>query len=171
MHKAIKIAPKSVWTFIIRENKLCMNLWWQRNKSDILHNKGCYHKGQYKVMFLCIKSLHIQKLKAHDNLCFPLRRAYLLLLCIYFYVFTFYARVNSVLLYFLFIFLFCKHHVVGKDLGTYIQLDMSDHELLLLTSPLRWISWEAKSQAPIFLCVWLKLLLHIYVVSVSNHRR
>jgi hypothetical protein len=34
--------------------------------------------------------------------------------------------------------------VVGKDLGTYIQLDMSDHELLLLTSPLRWISWEAK---------------------------
>ena len=54
-----------------------------------------------------------------------------------FYVFTFYARVNSVLLYFLFIFLFCKHHVVGKDLGTYIQLDMSDHELLLLTSPLR----------------------------------
>ena len=83
----------------------------------------------------------------------------------------FYARVNSVLLYLLFIFLFCKHHVVGKDLGTYIQLDMSDHELLLLTSPLRWISWEAKSQAPIFLCVWLKLLLHIYVVSVSNHRR
>ena len=36
-----------------------------------------------------------------------------------------------------FIFLFCKHHVVGKDLGIYIQLDMSDHELLLLTSPLR----------------------------------
>jgi len=106
------------------------------------------------------------KIKAHDNLCFPLRRAYLLLLCIYFY-----ARVNSVLLYFLFIFLFCKHHVLGKDLGTYIQLDMSDHELLLLTSPLRWISWEAKSQAPIFLCVWLKLSLHIYVLSVSNHRR
>ena len=37
---------------------------------------------------------------------------------------------------FLYIF-FCKHHVVWKDLGTYIQLDMSDHELLLLTLPLR----------------------------------
>ena len=75
---------------------------------------------------------------------------------LYFYVFTFYARVNSVLLYFFFIFLFCKHHVVGKDLGIYIELDMSDNELLLLTSALRLISWEAKSQAPIFLCVWLK---------------
>ena len=41
---------------------------------------------------------------------------------------------------FLFIFLFGRHHVVGKYLGTYTQLDMSEHELLLLTSPLRWIS-------------------------------
>jgi hypothetical protein len=95
----------------------------------------------------------------------------------YFYAFTFMylffmqeSIVFSSTSFFLF-FLFCKHHVVVKDLGTYTQLDMSDHELLLLTSPLRWISWEAKSQAPIFLCVWLKLLLHIYVVSVSNHRR
>jgi serine/threonine-protein kinase len=30
-----------------------------------------------------------------------------------------------------------KHHVVKKDLGTYIQLNMNEHELLLLTSPLR----------------------------------
>jgi hypothetical protein len=52
---------------------------------------------------------------------------------LYFYVFTFYARVNSVLLYFLFILLFCKHHVVGKDLGTYGQSNIFDHELLLLT--------------------------------------
>ena len=81
--KPIKIAPKHVWTFIVRENKLCMILWWWSNKSDRLHNKGRYHKGQYKVTFLYIKSLHIQKQKAHDNLCFPLQRAYLLL-----YVFT-----------------------------------------------------------------------------------
>src|SRR3990170_8840330 len=57
-----------------------------RNKSDGLHNKGCYHKGQYKVTFLCIKRLCIQQQKAHDNLCFPLQRAYLLLLCIYFFM-------------------------------------------------------------------------------------
>ena len=37
------------------------------------------------VTFLCIKGLCIQQQKAHDNLCFPLRRAYPLLLCIYFY--------------------------------------------------------------------------------------
>ena len=64
-------------------------MWWWRNKSNGLHDKGCYHKGQYKVTFLYIKSLHIQKSKAHDNLCFPLWRAYLLLFYIYFSVFTF----------------------------------------------------------------------------------
>ena len=71
----------------------------------------------------------------------------------------------------LFISSFGKHHVVRKDLGTYIQLDTGEHELLLLTSPLRWIRWEAKLQAPIFLCVWLELFVHGYVVSVYNHRR
>ena len=58
-------------------------MWWQTNKSGRLHNKGCYHKGQYNVTLFCIKRLCIQNQKAHDNLCFPLRRAYLLLLCIY----------------------------------------------------------------------------------------
>ena len=32
---------------------------------------------QYKVTFLHTKRSHIQTSKAHDNLCFPLRRAYL----------------------------------------------------------------------------------------------
>ena len=54
----------------------------------------------------------------------------------YFYVFTFMQESKYSSL-FLFTFFFCKHHVVRKDLGTYIQLDMSGHELLLLTSPLR----------------------------------
>ena len=27
------------------------------NKSDRLHNKGCYHKGQYNMMFFCTKGL------------------------------------------------------------------------------------------------------------------
>ena len=30
-----------------------------------------------------------------------------------------------------------KHHAVGKYLGIYIQLDVGNHELLLLTLPLR----------------------------------
>ena len=41
----------------------------------------------------------------------------------YFYVFTF-MQESMFLLLFLFIFSFGKHHVVSKDLGTYIQLDM-----------------------------------------------
>ena len=48
----------------------------------------------------------------------------------YFYVLTFMQESNYSSL-FLFIFSYCKHHVVRKDLGTYIQLDMSDRELLL----------------------------------------
>ena len=67
--------------------------------------------------------------KAHGNLCFPLRRP-----IFYFYAFTFMQESKYSSL-FLFIFSFCKHHVVRKHLGTYMQLDMSGNELLLLTSP------------------------------------
>ena len=59
----------------------------------------------------------------------------------YFYVFTFMQESKYSSLFLLF-FYFCKHHVARKDLGTYIQLDVNEHELLLLTSPLRWIHWE-----------------------------
>ena len=106
--KAIKIAPKSVWSFSVNENKCCTNLWWQSNKSDRLHNKGCYYKGQYNVTFFCIKRLCIQNKKSHDNLCFPLRRAYLLLFCIYF------MQESKYLSIFLFIFSFGKHMWWGK---------------------------------------------------------
>ena len=58
--------------------------------------------------------------------------AYLLL-----YVFTFMQElIVSLSIPFLF-FSLGKHHVVGKDPGTHIQLDVGDHELLLLTLPLR----------------------------------
>ena len=66
-------------------NKLYTIVWYGSNKSDRLHNEGPDHEWQYKVTFFRIKILCIQPIKAHDNLCFPLRRAYLLLLCIYFY--------------------------------------------------------------------------------------
>ena len=84
-NKAIKIASKSVGSFSLREKWVLYELVMAKNKSDRLHNKGCYHKGQYNLTFLCIKGLCIQKQKAHDNLCFPLRRGYLLLSCIYFH--------------------------------------------------------------------------------------
>ena len=65
----------------------------------------------------------------HDNLCFPLRRAYLLL-----YVFTFMQESMVFFLIFnLNYSLVGKNHVVGKDPGTYGQSNIFDHELLLLT--------------------------------------
>ena len=68
-------------------------------------------------------------LKAHDNLYFPMQRAYLLLYVIYFmlesrwsspFPFSFYPLASSSCL---------------KDHDTYIQLDVSWHRILLLTSP------------------------------------
>ena len=44
-------------------NKLYTILWCGRNKSDGLHNKGSYHKWQYKVTFFRIKILCIQPWK------------------------------------------------------------------------------------------------------------
>ena len=89
-----------------------------RNKSDRLHNKGCHLKGQYNVTFSCTKELSMQTNK---------RMATSASLCegpiFYFYVFTFMQRVKVFPL-FLFIFSFGKHHVVRKDLGTYVQLNM-----------------------------------------------
>ena len=44
-------------------NKLYTILWCGSNKSDGLHNKGSYHKWQYKVTFFGIKILCIQPRK------------------------------------------------------------------------------------------------------------
>ena len=68
-------------------------------------------------------------LKAHDNLCFPPRRAYLLL-----YVFTFCLSQGDPHLS-LFHFILWQALRVWKIMIIYIQLDVSWHRLLLLTSP------------------------------------
>src|SRR4051812_234200 len=89
-----------------------------KNKSDKLHNKVCHLKGQYNVTFSCTKGLSMQtnkRMETSASLCEgPI---------FYFYVFTFMQRVKVFLL-FLFIFSFGKHHVVGKDLGTYVLLNI-----------------------------------------------
>ena len=70
-----------------------------KNKSDRLHNKGRYHKGQCNMTFFCAKGLSIQtnkRMATSTSLCEgPI---------FYFYVFTFMQRVKVFLL-FLFIFL------------------------------------------------------------------
>src|SRR3954465_4612117 len=89
-----------------------------KNKGDRLHNKGCHDKGQYNVTFFCTKGLSIQtnrRMATSASLCEgPI---------FYFYVFTFMQESKFFSLLF-FIFYFGKNHVVTKDLGTYIQLDM-----------------------------------------------
>src|SRR5215216_6150488 len=89
-----------------------------KNKSDILHNKGCYRKGQYNVTFFCTKGLSIQTKSAWQPLLpskkgLPFTFMYLLP-----------CKSQSFSLYSFLFFSFVKHHVVRKDLGTYIQLDM-----------------------------------------------
>ena len=115
--KAIKIASKS--EIIQCKRKLSvLRTWMTKNKSDRLHNKGCHLKGQYNVMLSCTKGLSIQTNK---------RMATSASLCegpiFYFYVFTFMERVKVFLLP---IFSSGKHHVVRKDLGTYVQVNMKE---------------------------------------------
>ena len=99
-------------SFSVIENWVLHKLVMVKNKSDRLHNKGCYHKGQYNMTFFCTKGLSIQtnkRMATSTSLCEgPI---------FYFYVFTFMQRVKVFSL-FLFILSFGKHHVVRKDLGT-----------------------------------------------------
>ena len=83
-NKAIKIASKSVRSFSVRENWVLYKLVMAKNKSDILHNKGCYHKGQYNMTFFCTKGLSIQTKSAWQP-PLPFAKGLSLLLCIYFY--------------------------------------------------------------------------------------
>ena len=89
-----------------------------KNKSDMLHDKCCHQKGQYNVMFSCTKGLSIQTKSAWQPLlpsAKGLSFTFMYLLLCKESKFSF----NS----FLF-FSFGKHHVVRKDLGTYVQLNM-----------------------------------------------
>ena len=92
--------------------------WMTKNKSDRLHNKGRDLKGQYNVTFFCTKGLSMQtnkRMATSTSLCEgPI---------FYLYVFTFMQRVKVFPL-FLFISSFGKHHVVKKDLSTYVQLNI-----------------------------------------------
>ena len=83
------------------------------------------------MTFLRTKRTRIQTSKAHDNLCFPLRRAYLVPL-----LFAL-ERVMVIFTNSLFPLYFGKRHVLGIDLDTYINLELSTYALLLLTLPLR----------------------------------
>ena len=69
-------------------------------------------------MFFCTKGLSIQTNKRKATFASLFEGP-----IFYFYVFTCMQRVKVFLL-FLFIFSFGKHHVVRKDLGTYVQLNM-----------------------------------------------
>ena len=85
-----------------------------KNKSDILDNKGCHHKGQYNVMFFCTKGLSIQTNKCMATSA-SLREG-----PIFTFMYLLSCKSQSFSLYSFLFFSFGKHHVVRKDLGTYI---------------------------------------------------
>ena len=103
--------------------------WMTKNKSDRLHNKGCHLKGQCNMTFFCTKGLSIQTNKRMTTSA-SLSEGPIL----YLYVFTFMQRVKVFLL-FLFIFSFGKNHVVRKDLGTYVQLNIDSMSYYCLHHP------------------------------------
>ena len=82
------------------------------SKSFSLVGKVCLSKCFYLSIFALSSG-------TSTNPYFPLRRAYLLLFSIYFY-----AKSQIFSLYSFLFFSFGKHHVVRKDLGTYVHLNM-----------------------------------------------
>ena len=115
-NKAIKIASISVRSFSVKENWVLYELVMAKNKCDILHKKCFYHKGQYNMTLLCTKGVGIQTNKRMTTSMKGLS----LILCIYFY-----AKSQSFSLHSFLFFSFGKHHVVRKDLGTYILVVLS----------------------------------------------
>ena len=105
-------------SFSVRENWVLHELVMVKNKSDRLHNKGRYHKGQCNVTFFCIKGSSVQ-----TNKCMATSDSLYEGPIFYFYVFTFMQRVKS-FVSIPFYFSFGKHHVVRKDLGTYVHLNI-----------------------------------------------
>ena len=87
----------------------------------------------------------------------------------YFYVFTM-QRVK-VLLSIPFLFLsFGKHHVVRKDLGTYVQLNMSSMSYFVdITLEVNTLG--GKTISPYLSLCLVETFSHVYKVSVSNNRR
>ena len=103
--------------------------WMTKNKSDILHNKGCHLKGQYNVTFFCTKGLSMQtnKRMATSSSLYegPI---------FYFYVFAFMQRVK-VFLSIPFIFLLWQASC-GEERSRHIYpIEYGQHELLLLQRP------------------------------------
>ena len=102
----------------VRENWALYELVMAENKSDRLHNKGWCHKGQYNVTFFCTKGLSIQTKSTFQP---PLPSVKGLSFT---FMYLLSCKSQSFSLYSFLFFSFGKHHVVRKDLGTYIQLDM-----------------------------------------------
>ncbi len=116
--KGLSIQTKSAWQPLLPSAKgLSFTTWMTKNKSDRLHNKGCHLKGQYNVTFSCTKGLSIQTKSAWQ----PLLPSAKGLSFTFMYLLS--CKSQSFSLYSFLFFSFGKHHVVRKDLGTYVQLN------------------------------------------------
>ena len=144
-----------MWDHLVSEKiERCMNLWWQNNEGDRMYNKGCYRKGQYNMTFFCTKGLRIQTNK---------RMATSASLCegpiFYFHVFTLLQESKFFSLFLLF-FSFGKHHVVRKDLGTYVQLNMCSMSYYYWHHPWgEYVGRQNNKPLSFYVCGWNVLLM------------
>ena len=119
-------------------NKLYTILWCGSNKSDGLHNKCPHTRGNIKWRSFALRFC-ASTLNAHDDLCFPLQRAYLLL-----YVFTLCLSQGDPHLS-LFILSFGKLLVFERSWYIYpIGCKLAWAIIVDITQ--RWIRWEAHNK-------------------------
>ena len=116
--KAIKIASKSVRSFSVRENWALYELGWQRIKATHCIIKVVILRGNVTWRSFALRDWEYKQISAWQPLLASAKGLSFtfmsLLLC----------KSQSFSLYSFLFLSFGKHHVVRKDLGTYIQLDM-----------------------------------------------
>ena len=100
-------------SFSVRENWALYELVMVKNKSDRLHNKGRYHKVNATWRSFALRGWAYKQISAWQPLL-PSAKGL---------SFTFMQESKFFSLFLLF-FSFGKHHVVRKDLGTYVQLNI-----------------------------------------------
>ena len=116
--KAIKIASKSVRSFSVRENWAFYELGWQRIKATDCIIKVVILRGNTTWRSPAVRDWAYKKISAWQPLL-PSAKG-----LSFTFMYLLLCKSQSFSLYSFLFFSFGKHHVVRKDLGTYVQLNM-----------------------------------------------
>jgi hypothetical protein len=155
-NKAIKIATKYVWSFIVRENKRSTNLWWWRIKAtnyiiNVAITRGNITWRSFAIRVKCIQ--HWKRMATSASHCEGP-------------IFYFYASVK-VILSIPFYFIHWQASCGGERSRHICPVECGWAWVIIVDITLEVNKLESLSSS---LSGW-NLMLHMYGVSVSNYER